>query len=48
LAEALDQLPDDVREYKRTAELTDAAVQWLTSAAESPTSTDDAAETHNP
>lgn len=48
LAEALDQLPDDVREYKQTAELTDAAVQWLTSMAELPTSTDDAAEIHKP
>lgn len=31
LADALEQLPDDVREYKRTSELTDAAVQWLMS-----------------
>ena len=31
LADALENLPDDVREYKRTAELTDAAVQWLES-----------------
>jgi uncharacterized protein YukE len=29
LAEALDNLPDDVRDYKRTLELTDAAVAWL-------------------
>ena len=36
LAEALENLPDDVRDYKRTAELTDAAVQWLTSTVESP------------
>lgn len=33
LADALEHLPDDVRDYKRTAELTDAAVHWLTSAA---------------
>lgn len=31
LAEALENLPDDVREYKRTSELTQAAVRWLTS-----------------
>lgn len=31
LADALENLPDDVRAYKRTAELTDAAVQWLAS-----------------
>lgn len=31
LASALENLPADVREYKRTAELTDAAVRWLTS-----------------
>lgn len=31
LADALDNLPDDVREYKRTSELTRAAVQWLMS-----------------
>lgn len=30
LAQALEQLPDDVRDYKRTADLTEAAVQWLT------------------
>jgi hypothetical protein len=29
LAEALSQLPDDVRDYKRTTELTAAAVHWL-------------------
>ncbi len=29
LADALERLPADVREYKRTGELTDAAVQWL-------------------
>lgn len=33
LADALSQLPDDVREYKRTTELTAAAVQWLNSVA---------------
>lgn len=31
LAEALGSLPDDVRDYKRTLELTDAAVAWLRS-----------------
>ena len=31
LAEALGNLPDDVRDYKRTTELTDAAVTWLQS-----------------
>lgn len=31
LADALSQLPDDVRDYKRTTELTAAAVQWLNS-----------------
>jgi len=31
LADALGQLPDDVRDYKRTTELTAAAVQWLNS-----------------
>jgi len=31
LAEALSNLPDDVRDYKRTLELTDAAVAWLQS-----------------
>lgn len=31
LAEALGNLPDDVRDYKRTLELTDAAVAWLQS-----------------
>lgn len=30
LADALEHLPDDVRDYKRTIELTRAAVQWLT------------------
>lgn len=34
LADALDNLPNDVRAYKRTAELTDAAVQWLVGAAD--------------
>ncbi|NDH48059.1 MAG: DUF3445 domain-containing protein [Acidimicrobiia bacterium] len=29
LAEALSQLPDDVRDYKQTTELTAAAVHWL-------------------
>lgn len=29
LADALSQLPDDVRDYKRTTELTAAAVHWL-------------------
>ena len=29
LADALSQIPDDVRDYKRTTELTDAAVHWL-------------------
>ncbi len=29
LANALENLPEDVRDYKRTLELTDAAVQWL-------------------
>ena len=29
LAEALSQLPDDVRDYKRTTELTATAVHWL-------------------
>ncbi|MFM8856847.1 MAG: heme-dependent oxidative N-demethylase family protein, partial [Actinomycetota bacterium] len=33
LAEALENLPDDVRDYKRTLELTEAAVQWLMSTA---------------
>lgn len=33
LADALHNIPDDVREYKRTDQLTDAAVHWLTSAA---------------
>ena len=33
LADALEQLPDDVRDYKRTTELTAAAVQWLNSVA---------------
>lgn len=33
LAEALERLPDDVRDYKRTIDLTDAAVQWLRSQA---------------
>lgn len=31
LAEALANLPDDVRDYKRTSDLTAAAVTWLTS-----------------
>lgn len=31
LAEAMGNLPDDVRDYKRTLELTDAAVAWLQS-----------------
>ena len=31
LADALSQLPDDVRDYKRTTELTAAAVKWLNS-----------------
>jgi dimethylamine monooxygenase subunit A len=30
LANALEHLPEDVRDYKRTLELTDAAVEWLT------------------
>jgi hypothetical protein len=38
LAEALENLPEDVREYKRTSELTDAAVQWLASVADVRTS----------
>jgi hypothetical protein len=29
LAEALDNLPDDVRDYKRTSELTAPALAWL-------------------
>lgn len=29
LADALSHIPDDVRDYKRTTELTDAAVHWL-------------------
>ena len=33
LAEALNNLPDDVRDYKRTSELTAAAVAWLDSVA---------------
>ena len=31
LADALANLPDDVRDYKRTTELTEAAVHWLQS-----------------
>ncbi|MFM7756695.1 MAG: heme-dependent oxidative N-demethylase subunit alpha family protein, partial [Actinomycetota bacterium] len=33
LAEALDNLPDDVRDYKRTSELTAPALAWLGSVA---------------
>jgi hypothetical protein len=33
LADALSQIPDDVRDYKRTTELTDAAVHWLSEVA---------------
>jgi hypothetical protein len=33
LADALEQLPDDVRDYKRTTELTAAAVRWLNTVA---------------
>ena len=33
LADALSQIPDDVRDYKRTTELTDAAVYWLSEVA---------------
>jgi len=51
LAEALENLPDDVRDYKRTAELTDAAVQWLMSTVEpsskSATATNEFAESHD-
>lgn len=52
LAEALENLPDDVREYKRTAELTDAAVQWLTStvksSSQSTSETNEFAESDDP
>lgn len=34
LAEALNNLPDDVRDYKRTSELTAPAVAWLNAVAE--------------
>jgi hypothetical protein len=47
LAEALENLPDDVRDYKRTAELTDAAVQWLMSTVESSSKTNDFAESND-
>lgn len=47
LAEALESLPDDVRDYKRTAELTDAAVQWLMSTVESPSQANDFAESND-
>jgi hypothetical protein len=47
LAEALENLPDDVRDYKRTAELTDAAVQWLMSTVESSSKTNDFADSND-
>jgi hypothetical protein len=34
LAQALANFPDDVREYKRTAEFTEAALHWLESSAQ--------------
>jgi len=39
LAEALNNLPDDVRDYKRTNELTSPAVAWLNSIAASSSTT---------
>lgn len=47
LAEALENLPEDVRSYKRTADLTDAAVQWLISTLEFPAKSDEFAQSND-